>query len=89
MIINEYIYASNGSYINVTVTGTGNAGGTVTATLSGTSYTGTTDASGHAMIPVDDTGTYSLSYINGTYSGSGTVTVSVKGFTYMTSIAVT
>ena len=85
MIINEYIYGKGGgTYLNVTVEGEGSdhVGGTVTATLSGESYTATTDSSGKAMIMVEATGTYTLTYTKSYLEGEGTIEVPALGFTY-------
>ena len=82
MIINEYIYASNGSYISITINGRYTAGDTVTATLSGTTYTGTLGADGKCMIPVDATGTYIVTYTHDGMAVYTSINVSVLGFTY-------
>ena len=87
MIINEYIYASNGSYISVTVTGKYTAGDTVTATSNGTTHSASLGADGKAMIPVDTTGTYIVTYTIGGLSASKTVDVTASGFTYPITIA--
>ena len=91
MIINSGSQENKGGYalLNVTVTG-GSQGDTVTASKTGTTYTGTLDANSQCSILIYEPGTYGVSYEGGSPTnidigfGGATYSVTLEAVTTMT-----
>ena len=92
MIVNSGAQVNDvpSTLLNVTVTGTGNTGGTVTATGTSATYTGTTDNNGQCSILIGLPDTYSVTYTkNGSTTSAQSVMVGFAGATYSVTIQTT